>query len=61
MEYHWLLSLSQKSMYLSIDSIGKIFDSWIRDLEFNPRLHQILTGVFGLIIKDLLLGDDDIG
>ena len=61
MEYHWLLSLSQKSMYLSIDSIGKIFDSWIRNLGFNPYLHQILTGVFGLIIKDLLLGDDDIG
>ena len=32
-------------MWVSVSSTGKVPDGWIRDLEFNPHLHQKLIGV----------------
>ena len=32
-------------LWVPISSIGKVSDGCIRDLGFNPRLHQILIGV----------------
>ena len=32
-------------MWVLISSTSKVSDSWIRDLGFNPRLHQKLIGV----------------
>ena len=31
--------------FKNISSTGKVSDSWIRDLGFNPRLHQKMFGV----------------
>ena len=33
------------SLWVPVNSIGKVSDSCIRDLGFNPRLHQKLIGV----------------
>ena len=32
-------------MWVLVSLTGKVFDSWIRDLGFNPRLHQKLISV----------------
>ena len=32
-------------LWVSVNVISKVFDDFIRDLEFNPRLHQKLIGV----------------
>ena len=33
------------NMWVPISSAGKVFDGYIRDLGFNPRLHQKLISV----------------
>ena len=35
----------QNEGWVPVSSTGKIFDGCIRDLGFNPRLHQKLIGV----------------
>ena len=40
-----------KQEWVLISSTGKIFDGCIRDLGFNPRLHQKTNWYLGLMIK----------
>ena len=32
-------------LWIPVSSIGKVSDSWIRDIGFNPHLHKKPTGV----------------
>ena len=32
-------------MWVPVSSTSKVSDGYIRDLEFNPRLHQKLVGI----------------
>ena len=36
---------SFNELWVLISLTGKVSDDWIRDLGFNPRLHQKLIGV----------------
>ena len=45
--------------WVSVSSIGKVFDGCMRNLEFNPRLHQKLIGVL-VDNKELSWGVDAI-
>ena len=42
----------EKKKWVLVISTGKVSDGWIRDLKFNPHLHQKLIGVL-VWIKNL--------
>ena len=33
----------KENLWVPVSLVGKVFDSWIRDLEFNPRLNPSFT------------------
>ena len=39
--------LIMHSEWVPVNSTDRVFDSWIRDLGFKPRLYQKSTGVLG--------------
>ena len=43
--YLFSLILRSKKKWVPVNSIGKVSDGCIRDLRFNPRLHQKLIGI----------------